>query len=189
MKLEAAWILTNIAYGKEDVLTALMTPQVMNLLNSLLENPNLDIQMLDQIIFLVANLSGDNSTRAKTVKSINPIDPILRVLGRESKIPISFADNFIWVADNYCEEYRDLNLKQVKGLSRIFYEFLEYFYKENKTRQLQEITKGLSKLASSGNSVFLDQAAGLNFDRPGVIIDIMVDLLSSKDSFIYKYAL
>jgi hypothetical protein len=111
------------------------------------------------------------------------------VLGRESKIPISFADNFIWVADNYCEEYRDLNLKQVKGLSRIFYEFLEYFYKENKTRQLQEITKGLSKLASSGNSVFLDQAAGLNFDRPGVIIDIMVDLLSSKDSFIYKYAL
>jgi hypothetical protein len=55
MKLEAAWILTNIAYGKEDVLTALMTPQVMNLLNSLLENPNLDIQMLDQIIFLVAN--------------------------------------------------------------------------------------------------------------------------------------
>lgn len=97
----------------------------------MLENPNLDIQMLDIVIYLVGNLSGTSQFRQKVVQFINPIDSILRVIGREKKITKSFAANFIWVADNYSEEFRHLTFKQVKGISQIFYEFLEYFYKEN----------------------------------------------------------
>lgn len=33
MKLEAAWILTNMAYGEQDVLTAILTPQVLDMIN------------------------------------------------------------------------------------------------------------------------------------------------------------
>jgi hypothetical protein len=47
LKLEAGWILTNIAYGSEDVLSMLFTDQFIRVVNFILNEQPCDIQMVD----------------------------------------------------------------------------------------------------------------------------------------------
>jgi len=47
LKLEAGWILTNIAYGSKDVLNMLFNEHFIRVINKVLNEQPCDIQMVD----------------------------------------------------------------------------------------------------------------------------------------------
>ena len=80
-----------------------------------------------------------------------------------SELPKSFSHNFVWVASNHCEG--KLDHKAIKSLTRIFYEFVDYFYtKSYDEGVLLDITKGLGKLANKAKDLTVNEVAGIHFE-------------------------
>jgi importin subunit alpha-1 len=191
LKLEAAWILTNIAYGSEEVLRSLLTPQFIAVINNLLNSPTLDLVLLDQIMFLMGNISGTKAVRPDVLRHFDLVSVINRVIQNHQQIGKCFAKNYVWVASNLSEDAKALELQQIKGLAKIFHEFIECFNQRGSDNEevLVDIVKGLSELAATDSSMALDWVSGVSFDKNGVIIATMVDLLSSKNEQLYQKAL
>ena len=64
MKLEAIWILTNLAYGTEEDVQKMFSDK-MNLLgciDQLLKTSKTDLLMLEQITWLLGNITGDSKS-------------------------------------------------------------------------------------------------------------------------------
>ena len=105
IKLEAGWILTNIAYGDEDDFVKLFTNQnFVNIINSFLQDPdNYDMQLIDQIMFLFGNMTGSSHDFCEYIISeYNIVDVIIGILEQSQKQPVSmqFANNYVWIALN-----------------------------------------------------------------------------------------
>lgn len=60
LKLEATWILTNLAYGSEQDLMVVLDSKfaIANHLNRILEGN--DLQLIDQVIWFIANTCGES---------------------------------------------------------------------------------------------------------------------------------
>ena len=56
MKLEALWIICNLAYGT-DIADVMIDQGLMKVLNSLINTQ--DLVMLDQILYILGNISGE----------------------------------------------------------------------------------------------------------------------------------
>lgn len=114
MKLEAGWILTNLAYGDQSVISLLLTPELVQLLNSILNNPNVDTQIFDQIIFFMGNITGDSKAiREQVLQQFDLIGAINQVIRNNHQLPVVFASNYVWVAHNLSKESRKLNKAQI----------------------------------------------------------------------------
>ena len=63
MKLEAIWILTNLAYGiQEDTDKMLSHPMnLLNIVNEILAKGDKDLMMVEQTLWLIGNLTGDSA--------------------------------------------------------------------------------------------------------------------------------
>lgn len=166
LKLEAAWILTNIAYGSAEVLRALLTPQFCAVINGVLNAPNLDIVLLDQVMFLMGNISGTASVREEVLRLFDLVGVIGRVLQGQATIGKAFARTYVWVARNLSEDVKALEPKQIKGLARIFYECIGSFRERGAENDdaLIDIVKGLSTLSATSSSMALDWVSGVTFD-------------------------
>ena len=60
MKLEAIWILTNLAYGTSDDIMRILSPEfgILPAVNTILQTS--DKPLLEQILWFVGNISGEN---------------------------------------------------------------------------------------------------------------------------------
>jgi hypothetical protein len=81
MKLEATWILTNIGYGdEEDIAQIFAGPYgFVDHLNRILKGN--DLQMIDQVIWLISNSIGDSiELRKRVLSSVFIIENLFRVI-------------------------------------------------------------------------------------------------------------
>jgi len=58
LKLEAGWILTNIAYGDDEVIESFFTPSFIEVFACILQSSKSDLVLLDQVMFFIGNISG-----------------------------------------------------------------------------------------------------------------------------------
>lgn len=187
LKLEAAWILTNIAFGSEEVLRSLLTPQFCSVLNGVLAAPKLDIVLLDQVMFLMGNISGTAAVRQDVLRHFDLVGVINRAMQGQGAIGKAFVKNYVWVASNLSEDVKALEPKQIKGLSKIFYESIGSFRDRGAENEdaLVDIVKGLSSLSATNSGMALDWVSGVTFDQNGLLISIMIELLTSKNERLY----
>ena len=100
MKLESLWILTNLAYGDEDDIVKLIDPHfgVFGIINLVLSGD--DHAMIEQIFWLVGNISGENSRfRDLIVANTTLMDTFLRLIERQ-KISRYLLRTLCWVNSN-----------------------------------------------------------------------------------------
>ena len=114
------------------------------------------------------------------------INQIIKV---SSKLPQSFAKNYIWVANNLSQDAKQLPIHEIEGIMIIFCEFIEGFV-GNDEEALIEITKGLSNLSAndSEESLRLVCGLGLKNNLGGSLIGQMCELIGSKNVIIYMNA-
>jgi len=68
LKLEAGWILTNVAYGSEQVQRMLITPEFVRIVNTLIQQQPVDLVLLDQLLFMLGNITGTDKEMRKIIR-------------------------------------------------------------------------------------------------------------------------
>jgi hypothetical protein len=118
MKLEATWILTNIGYADEAEILLLFDDRysIINHLNQILQGN--DIQMIDQVIWLVANSAGTSLTLKERVLArfdiINGLSRVIfEAIQSKAQVKSTFLGNIIWCIVNL------LRLSKIPGTARI----------------------------------------------------------------------
>jgi hypothetical protein len=68
------------------------------------------------------------------------------------------------VASNLCEDVKTLSIQTVKGICRIFYEFIEIMAQRGQGNEeiLIDIVKGLSKLSAATDPDVLEAVSGID---------------------------
>jgi len=116
-------------------------------------------------MFLFGNLTGDSDKlRRSVLLNFDLIGTINTVLRTHTELPKIYARNSIWVASNLAKESKNFNLDQCKGLTLIFYEFIEFFYQKdtNDDDCLLDIVKGLTSMSGTSDVKMLDWVSGIN---------------------------
>jgi hypothetical protein len=132
LKLEAGWILTNLAYGSEDELKTLIEygghdgkPSFVQIMTQMLESN--DLVMIDQIMFLFGNITGTSSDLRATIRVNFDLTKLIKQLMTLSTLPKIFIKNYVWVASNLAEDSQYLEKEDIRNLIKILGEFLEIF--------------------------------------------------------------
>lgn len=66
MQLETGWILTNVCYADKDNLNSILNfridegPSLTQVINNILNASVKDLQMIDQLMFILGNITGTN---------------------------------------------------------------------------------------------------------------------------------
>lgn len=97
------------------------------------------------------------------------------VLDSYPSFPKVFAVNYIWLCHNLCKKDEatkqyPLEEKNLVGVMRIFYEFIDHFSKFKDESSFLEIVKSLSNLSATSNPQYLDQVSGIKFKQESLII-------------------
>lgn len=98
--MEAIWILTNLAYGKEDDIEKIFDPQLdlLSCLNVIL-NSN-DKPMIEQALWLIGNITGENvKFRNVILKQTHIIQCLVRMI-EGVKIGRTLLKTVCWVNSN-----------------------------------------------------------------------------------------
>mmetsp|Transcript_2123 Transcript_2123/g.3746 ORF Transcript_2123/g.3746 Transcript_2123/m.3746 type:complete len:285 (-) Transcript_2123:984-1838(-) len=105
LKLEGAWILTNIAYGKEEDIMAVLDEkyEILNDINRFLQSD--DLPMIDQIIWFIGNACGESLRLRNMIISrtyiIDSISQLVAQLEKSNKpIRKGLLNNLIWCLRN-----------------------------------------------------------------------------------------
>ena len=81
LKLEATWVLTNIGYGDEEDILQIFKEEhrFVNHINRILQGN--DLQMIDQVIWLVSNCCGESQAiHSIVIRKIFIIDALARII-------------------------------------------------------------------------------------------------------------
>ena len=111
--------------------------------------------MIDQVMFLMGNiLLTSKEIRSKVRANLDLVSYILQAIDNCSKfargLPRVFASNFVWVANTISKDSKTLDLKDIQGLARIFYEFVECFTtNQDDEVSLIEVIDGMLNLSKS----------------------------------------
>ena len=99
MQFEAAWCLTNVASGDHDHVHVLCSKGTVEAFVKLLNSKN--IEVVEQAIWGLGNLAGDNTKIRDFVINAGAVNPIADML---DLIPgsCSFVRNASWTLANFC---------------------------------------------------------------------------------------
>ena len=104
MKLEATWIQTNITFAEEDVIELMMDEQYdfINHFNLILEGA--DGQMIDQVIWLIANISAtSHSLKKKMLSNTYIIQQMSKFVSQHKQIKKGHFKTILWCCSNLAQ--------------------------------------------------------------------------------------
>ena len=132
LKLESGWILTNIAYGDSESLQMLFNPNMnlnfISIIGSILNQYPRNLALIDQIMFLMGNLSSGGKQLRKEIRhNFDLIRVIEDIVQTEKSIPKQFAANFIWIASMLSKDAEVLQQLEIQRLVNIFDIFINGF--------------------------------------------------------------
>ena len=108
MKLEAIWILTNLAYGTKEDINHLMAPDFHILESVDLILRTSDVPMLEQILWFIGNLTGESSEYQEMMVNKTCILEIFKSLIAQRRIARSLLKTMCWVNSNI-GRFKELN--------------------------------------------------------------------------------
>lgn len=113
MKLEAIWIISNLAYGtKEDSLKILHPDYgILTAVDNILRTS--DKPFLEQVLWFIGNVCGEAKELQEIIISHTCIFEIFMGLIQQQRIAKSLLRTLCWVNSNL-GRYKNLNEKQVK---------------------------------------------------------------------------
>ena len=103
MNLETAWCLTNLASGDSEHTSILFEHGAVNVLIALLVSPH--IEVVEQAIWCLGNMAGDNTRIRDAVLYAGAIKPISDILMKVTQTPqqsTAFTRNASWTLANLC---------------------------------------------------------------------------------------
>lgn len=105
IKLEATWILTNIGYGNEEDIMEIFGDEYkfIDHINRILKGN--DLQMIDQVIWLISNMCATSSNlRNKIVSEVFIVETINKIISQaiecKASLRTNFIGNIIWCLQN-----------------------------------------------------------------------------------------
>jgi len=106
MKLEALWILTNLAYGTTNDINFILQPQfeLRNVLNLILSSN--DRSMIEQALWFIGNITGENDTYKEIIINNTCILQTFERLISQPKISKTLLRTVCWVNSNLTR-YKD----------------------------------------------------------------------------------
>lgn len=78
----------------------------------------------------MGNITSSAQLRNEVRQSIDLIGSINYILQRQKVLPKMFAQNYIWIANNYAMDEDLLEPIETEGIVNIFMEFIEIFQKD-----------------------------------------------------------
>lgn len=111
LQFEAAWCITNIASGDHDHVNHLIAKGCVDSFIRLITNGN--IEVVEQAVWGLGNIAGDNPRVRDLVISAGAVEPISNLLDQGPKTS-SFVRNVSWTLANLCRgrPSPDFNLVQ-----------------------------------------------------------------------------
>jgi hypothetical protein len=100
IKYEALWILTNLAYGDDDDVQQMLDVkyEIPEMLMQLLKRNELIFQ--EQVLWLVANITGDSKQMSQTVLQRMRIYEFLSDIINMKSIPKNIMSIVVWLSSN-----------------------------------------------------------------------------------------
>jgi importin subunit alpha-6/7 len=99
LQFEAAWCLTNVASGDHEHVQVLLNKGTVDAFVRLLQSPHFEV--IEQAIWGLGNLAGDNTRVRDIVIAAGAVDPIANLLDQTQNNP-SFVRNASWTLANFC---------------------------------------------------------------------------------------
>lgn len=100
MKLEAVWILTNLAFGEREEVEPILDPQyeIMNSISRIISSN--DKPMVEQALWFLGNLSGESADLREAVIEQSSLLDTFRYLISQSHITKTLLRTVCWVNSN-----------------------------------------------------------------------------------------
>jgi importin subunit alpha-6/7 len=117
--LEASWILTNLAYGKDDEIEDIFSSKydVLSALNNLMKEGS-DLQLIEQFLWFFANCCGDSSRYRDSILQKTDVLSVLSQLTTHSSVPASLLKAMCWLCSNI-SRHGKLNVDQMQQLIQV----------------------------------------------------------------------
>ncbi|TNV74065.1 hypothetical protein FGO68_gene12213 [Halteria grandinella] len=113
MKLEAVWILSNLAYGTLEDIMKILSPEygILTAVDHMMQTS--DKPMLEQVLWFLGNVCGEDKKLQEIIISHTCIFAVLQSLIDTSRISRSLLRTICWVNSNI-GRYRNLNSDQIR---------------------------------------------------------------------------
>lgn len=193
-RLEAAWIIVNLAYGDIQTVWVLIGDnssrnEFFTIINEVLNESVVgDLQLFDLVVYFMGNIVATNneSIHKYVLDNIRIPSMCRRVMqDRSAEVSYDLARNFIWLLPNWLGEDRFYDVAVVEDILEMCSYVASHVLNKDDEDMLTYLLKTLKKLSLA---TIHEQA--LVKPRHGIyLIDIAVECLASKNEDIAVIAL
>eukprot|EP01084_Bolivina_argentea_P188297 324165_1 len=114
-KLEAAWIVTNIAAGTSECVACVVQYGAIKGLVELLRNAS-DSESMNQAIWGLGNIAGDSSQLKDMIVSNGVLSDVVRVIDSTNNFNCEIEKNAIWLMSNVFRYLNSLRVSDVESI-------------------------------------------------------------------------